>query len=370
MRYQNGTLEEIKTTRGIVWFVRFTRDGKRPRFEIGLKSQFPTKAKASRAAQGIRDDFNKSTNAPHTFGDVVAKYEREEMPERHSTSRGYLGIHRNHIIPRWGKVPLEDMSPLAMRAWIVEMDKAGKTKGNIIGQMKVLFKFAMLWGWIQPQTNPMSLFTVPGITKRVRKPRVINMAQFRALLDYFKADLRMQTMITGGYCLGLGASELFGLQWRDFDHLGSSVRISRGVVEGHVGPTKNQHRNAPLPLHKIVGEQFLAWRHATKFKTDEDWVFPLESSNGEIPEYSNNLQSAVLSPAGKAIGLDFSLGWHTLRHSYKVLLERAGADITIQRDLMRHADTATTMNVYGSSEMDRLRSANDKAVEMAFKGEM
>ena len=90
--------------------------------------------------------------------------------------------------------------------------------------MKVLFKFAMLWGWVPPQTNPMSLFSVPGITKRVRKPRVINMAQFQALLEHFRADLRMRTMITGGYCLGLGASELFGLKWRDFDHLGSSVK--------------------------------------------------------------------------------------------------------------------------------------------------
>ena len=53
------------------------------------------------------------------MGDVVAKYEREELPERHSTSRGYRGIHKNHIMPRWGNVALEDMSPVKMRAWIL-----------------------------------------------------------------------------------------------------------------------------------------------------------------------------------------------------------------------------------------------------------
>jgi site-specific recombinase XerD len=55
-----------------------------------------------------------------------------------------------------------------------------------------------------------------------------------------------------------------------------------------------------------------------------------------------------------------------MRHSYKVLLERAGADITVQRDLMRHADAKTTVNVYGEVEMDRMRDANNKAVALAF----
>ena len=55
MRYQQGTIEELKTSAGIVWYIRFTVAGKRPRFRIGMKAQFPTKAKASRAAQHLRD---------------------------------------------------------------------------------------------------------------------------------------------------------------------------------------------------------------------------------------------------------------------------------------------------------------------------
>jgi integrase len=366
MRYQTGTIEEIQTKRGIVWFIRFTRDGKRPRFEIGTKAQYPTKAKASRAAQHIRDDFNQTVNARRTMGDLVAKYEQEEMPGRHSTGRGYRGIHRNHIVPRWGLVPLEDVTPVKVRAWLLEMEKSGKTKGNILGQMRILFKFAMLWDWLPAAVNPMSLFSIPGTTIRKRKPRVITIKQFLQLLEHFRDDTRIRTMVTAGFCNGLGASELTGLQWGDFDHHSRKVRISRGAVEGHIGPTKNQHRNAPLPLHKFVADMFLAWRHETTFKDDSDWVFPLESSGGELPEYSNNLQSHVLAPAGKEIGLEFSLGWHTLRHSYKVLLERAGIDITAQRDLMRHSDVHTTTQVYGEVEFDRMRDANEKAVDLIF----
>src|SRR5579871_1031570 len=144
MRYQSGTLEEIKTKQGLTWFIRFSEGTNRPRFEVGLKSQYPTKAKASRAAQHIRDEFNGGKRIQRTFGDVIAKYEQDEMPERYSTRRGYMNIHRNHITPKWGMTPLDEMSPMRVRAWLLGMKCAGKTKGNILGQMRVLFRYAML----------------------------------------------------------------------------------------------------------------------------------------------------------------------------------------------------------------------------------
>ena len=366
MRYQNGTLEEVATKRGAVWFIRFTNpDGSRPRFEVGMKSQLPTKAKAGRAAQAIRDEFNSSQNVRRTFGDVIYRYEREELPVRYSTARGYKNIHRNHLMPMWGAVPLEDVSPMRIRAWLLGLKLSGKSRGNILGQMRVLFRFAMLWEWMPYAVNPMSLFSIPGSTKRTRKPRVINPEQFRKLLR--ECQLQERTMIIGGYCLGLSASELFGLKWGDFDHLGRSVRVRRGIVDGRVGPTKNQHRDAPLPLAETIGDAFLAWRQAAEFKSDVDWVFA--NAFGDLPLNSKWIQQNVLIPAGKAIELDFNLGWHTLRHSYKVLLERAGADITVQRDLMRHSDVHTTTQIYGEVEFDRMRSANDKAVNLAFHEE-
>ena len=44
-----------------------------------------------------------------------------------------------------------------------------------------------------------------------------------------------------------------------------------------------------------------------------------------------------------------------------------GVDITIQRDLMRHADVHTTMQVYGENTLDPLRKANQKAIDHIFE---
>lgn len=368
MRYQQGSIELVNTAQGPTFYIRFTVGGKRPRFRIGLKSQFKTEAAASRAAQHIRDEVNNPSvpTKGRTFAEVISRYEREEMPERYSTRRGYMQIHRLYLLPKWGSTTLESMNTMEVRAWLLGLSFSTRTRGHIHGQMRVLFRFAMLWTWLPATVNPMALFSIPGSTKRTRKPRVITPAQFRQLLKN-EPDIRVRTMYIGAYCLGLRVSELFGLKWEDFDHLGLKVNIRRAIVDGRVGPVKTERSDAPLPLAEAVGAAFLAYRQRSNYKDDGDWVFASDALLGKRPSNSQHIQFNTLRDSGKAIGLDFNLGWHTFRHSYKVLLERSGADITVQRDLMRHADTHTTSQVYGEVEMDRMRAANDRAVALAFE---
>jgi integrase len=378
-RYQNGSLELQATGSGPTWYIRFTLPtGQRPRIRIGLKSQYPTRQKASRAAQHLRDRFNDVGSlflAPErTFGDVIARYEQEELPQRFSTAKGYRKWHRLYIEPRWGAVAIDSIEALDVRSWLRGLKSAStggelssRSRGHIHTQMKNLFKHAQLWRWTQQPVNPLSLFATAGSTKRTRTPRVISPAQFRQLFHHFAHDLRMQVLVVTGYCLGLGASEMFGLKWGDFDHASGIVRVCRAIVAGRVDDTKTERRNAPLPLAQFVGEIFLRWRAASEHQFDQDWVFASPYKGGRKPIDGNTLQVKQLIPAGRALGLDFNLGWHTLRHSYKSLLDRISGDASLKRDLMRHADVHTTMQVYGEVEMDRLRAANDLAVGLALQ---
>lgn len=366
MRYQNGTIEEV----GGIWYIRFTVDGKRPRFRIGLKSQFPTEAKASRAAQHIRDQINSPSrpSKSRTFGEVIARYENEEMPKRYSTSRGYKQIHRLYLLPKWGTTSLESMNTMEVRAWLLGLDFSTRTRGHIHGQMRVLFRFAMLWDWTPASVNPMSLFSIPGATKRTRTPRTISPQQFLQLIK-LQPDITVRAMLFGAYCLGLRASELFALQWQDFDFLGGRVHVQRAIVDGRVGDVKTERSNERLPLPKRALEAFLALYGKTEYKGQGDWVFASPAQFGEMPFNSQHIQFNTLRAMGKAIGLDFSLGWHTFRHSFKNLLKASGSDPEMMRDLMRHSDTHTTMNVYGESDFERMRVASDKAMDLIFKEE-
>ena len=70
--------------------------------------------------------------------------------------------------------------------------------------------------------------------------------------------------------------------------------------------------------------------------------------------------------ANTAAGLG-AIGWHTMRHSYRSWLDETGAPLTVQQNLMRHADIRTTMNIYGDAIPDTLRAAHGKVVRMALR---
>jgi integrase len=46
-------------------------------------------------------------------------------------------------------------------------------------------------------------------------------------------------------------------------------------------------------------------------------------------------------------------------------LDQTGAPVGVQQKLMRHADISTTMNQYGSTQMEAKRKAKSKVVKMA-----
>lgn len=53
-----------------------------------------------------------------------------------------------------------------------------------------------------------------------------------------------------------------------------------------------------------------------------------------------------IQPAAAKAGIG-KVGWHTFRHSYRAWLKRFGAPAEIQKELMRHSNLKTTLEIYG-----------------------
>lgn len=364
-RYQQGTLELVKTAAGPTWYIRFRiSDKDRPRYRIGTKADFPSESKASRAAQHLRDTFNALPEAlaARTFSDLIARYTREEMPPRFSTAQTYQGMLSKHIGPRWGAVPLAEMRPMDVRAWLDGLDLSSRTKGHIRDLMRVLFRFAMLWEWMPAAVNPMTLFRMKGATRRQQKPKSLTHAEFATLLKAIPGQ-PTRTMILVAACLGLRCSEIGALRWGDMDWLGGLIHVRRAIVQGHVDDVKTEASHKALPLHPSLARVLRDYRAASDFKRDEDYVFASPHQGGEKPYAMKMLQLRIIRPAGIASGLGDGIGWHTFRHSYRSWLRAAGASPEEQRDLMRHTDITTTLNVYGDIFDEPLRVANDAVVK-------
>jgi integrase len=94
------------------------------------------------------------------------------------------------------------------------------------------FKCAERWGIIELGKNPVSLVRVKNGSKRLKRPRVLDLDEFFELLKYLGEPYR--TMVLVAQCLGLRVSEILGLQWGDFNFGNRSVLVQRSVVGGRV----------------------------------------------------------------------------------------------------------------------------------------
>src|SRR5258708_7261854 len=57
------------------------------------------------------------------------------------------------------------------------------------------------------------------------------------------------------------------------------------------------------------------------------------------------------------------IGWHTLRHTYATLLVANGENVKVVQELMRHASTRFTLELYSQAQLIAKRVAQQRLVE-------
>lgn len=277
----------------------------------------------------------------------------------YSTARGYRSYLTKHVKPRWGRTPLANMRALDVTDWLKSLELSPKTRGQVRALMHLLFERAMLWGLIELQRNPIELVKIKGVSKRQKRPQVLDPEKFQELLALLKEPHR--TMVTVAMCTGLRVSEILALRWEHIDFPTGTMLVQQGVVNGRIGNVKTEASRDEVPLDPAFAEVLLKWKGVGR---SEGLVFPSHVT-GEC-YYSGMIQRKVLKPIGEQVGIK-RLGWHTFRHTYRALLDETGAPIGVQQKLMRHSNVATTMNVYGNATIRAKQQANSKVVEMVSK---
>ncbi len=338
-RYQYGTLTIRERTQGPdVWQFRWMENGKPKSVLIGTVEKYPTRADAERAVERLRVKVN-SQNYAETVGALIDRFLQEELPNgrRFQTQAEYRTYFNRYIRPQWGDFLLEYIDPMPVLDWLKALPLAPKTKGHIRNAMHLLFQWARRWKMID--SNPIEL--VRQSNRRLRVPRVLSPQEFQAILQELHEPYRMMVVVAA--CLGLRASEVMGLKWCDVDWDNLTILVRRSVVAGRVDETKTEASAKPLPLDPDMATALLDWRRQAFYTSDSDFVFAGDAGR---PRWQGMILKDHIQPAATRAGIG-KVGWHTFRHSYRAWLKRLGAAAEIQKELMRHSNLKTTLEIYG-----------------------
>lgn len=72
--------------------------------------------------------------------------------------------------------------------------------------------------------------------------------------------------------------------------------------------------------------------------------------------------------AAKRAKITTRIGWHTFRHTYSTLLRANGEDVKVVQELLRHANSKTTMDTYTQALSPAKRTAQSRVVRMFIGG--
>lgn len=96
-------------------------------------------------------------------------------------------------------------------------------------------------------------------------------------------------------------------------------------------------------------------------------MFASVTMKGEQPLWPETLWRRYGRPAVKAAGIQKRVGFHTFRHTYTTLLTQNNEDVKVVQELLRHANSRITLDLYAQAGMQEKRHAQSRLVDRVLR---
>ncbi|UOQ91445.1 site-specific integrase [Halobacillus shinanisalinarum] len=262
-----------------------------------------------------------------------------------------------HIIPRFGKLKIRDITKGYCQRVINEIADQIKSANDIRIQANQVFKYAVKMDYIAQ--NPMEYTVVPKqedefLADQEEDRNFWIKEEINNFLSLAKEQLHIKDYVLF-YLLvytGMRKGELIALEWKDIDLDKNKISINKTMFfkNGKEVIQKAKKKTSMRTIHidNVTANLLRKWRIQQK-----EWLF----SVGMQPEVTNVVTRADMRPLRLAYPNDKlkgiikrnnlpSITIHGFRHSHASLLFEAGATIKEVQDRLGHKDIQTTMNVY------------------------
>src|SRR6266481_8007004 len=145
------------------------------------------------------------------------------------------------------------------------------------------------------------------------------------------------------------------------------VRVRRSVVMMVEGIPKTEASAKDLPLDAALAESLLKLKLRSPYQQPTDWVFASPEMKGKQPLWPDTMWRRYGKPAVKAAEITKRVAFHTFRHTYTTLLTQNNEDVKVVQELLRHANSRITLDLYAQAGMAGKREAQRKVVELVLK---
>lgn len=342
-----GFVLECRSSGGRTWYLRYPdAAGRQRQFKIGRYEDVSAAAARKRAVQ-LRSEAV-------TGGDPCArKAEAKAIPVYRELAAMHLAdakVHlksyptteacmRNHILPKWGKVPVTEITNRAVGQWLAEKRAAGSSPATV-ERMRVVLGRSYVLGqrWEVPGTDKNPTRGIARKPLNNARERFLSAEEASRLREAVAASQNAQLQHIVGLLLLTGARvrELLDARWENVDVDRQSWLI----------PTSKTGKPRHVPLSKAA----IAIIEALPRFKNCPWLVPNPDTLKPFVSIKHSWQTA--RTAAKLPGLRI----HDLRHSAASFLVNAGVDLYAVGKILGHANYQSTQR-YSHLANDTLLAA-------------
>jgi integrase len=313
------------------------------------KGGFDTKAEAERWERETSTDHARGTyRDPNAGARQFEAWAESWLATRADLKRSAMvsekGIVVNHLIPRFGKVNLDDIGPLAIQTMVADLardKKAAKTVRNVHGVLYAILEMAVREGLLT--SNPTKGTRLPK--NRRTKPQVcLTEQQVTHLLASVPEFWRPMALLMVG--TGMRWGEVAGLKVRYVDVLARKLDVRETLNEAEGLLTWSTPKSAAgertISLPAAVVDALIP---LVAGKEPDEAVF--QTALGGLVRH-RNFDVRVWQPACKTASLtDPRPTMHDLRHTHAAYLIDHGVPLPEIQYRLGHEDISTTVGTYG-----------------------
>lgn len=342
--------------RGSTWavVVDVGRDGDGRR-QQKRHSGFRTKREANEALTEILGQLATGQYVMPSKLTVSRFLEDEWLPAirtgvRPLTFESYAGNVRNHVVPRLGSVPMQQLTPSRLNSMYAELGAAlsPRTVRYIHAILRRAFADAVKWNRLA--RSPVDAADPPS--PRAGGARVMRTWSSSELTRFLEraGDDRLSACWRFLAMTGCRRGEALGLRWRDLDLENGRATIVQAVVGNRVvSETKTDRSRRTIALDQ---ESVAALRQHRQVQNEErrilgaankdsDLVFCREDGSAIWPRSLTRRFARLVELAGVP-----KIGLHDLRHTHATLALQAGVHPKVVQERLGHATVSITLDVY------------------------